>query len=432
MKEKNFVKTVGCMVGVAALATFVVNVESYADVKTGNCGAGATYSYDDSTKTLTISGTGAIGNEVFTKVHDGVDVVDHSYANEQTEAFSNDIEKVVINNGITSIGVRTFCDEVNLKEVVIADTVTEISDAAFKYCDKMEKLQLSANLVDLGDEAFAKRYESTTVIDSIVIPKTVKNVGSVHGGPFTGSIIGEVTFEDGIEVIPDSILNSARARKIDLPESVTKIGKHAFAECEITSIVLPKYLKEIGFYAFSNCEQLKEITIYQLANIDEYAFSNINDVTKLSVKCKPGSPAAAFAAKAGMKVEKTKVPALKGIKYKASNLKYDVIDDKTDGTGKVVVCGIQKAKKSITIPKNVKLEGNNYMVVGISKNAFKGKKKIAKITIKSKTITSIGKNAFKKINSKAQIVVPKASYKTYKKMLNKKAGITKTMKIKKK
>ena len=72
------------------------------------------------------------------------------------------------------------------------------------------------------------------------------------------------------------------------------------------------------------------------------------------------------------------------------------------------------------------------MVVGISKNAFKGKKKISKITIKSKTITSIGKNAFKKINTKAEIVVPKASYKTYKKMLNKKAGVTKTMKIKKK
>ena len=432
MKEKDLVRTIGCMVGVAALATFVVNVESYADVKTGSCGAGATYSYDDSTKTLTISGTGAIGNEVFTKVHDGVDVVDHSYANEQTEAISNDIEKVVINNGITSIGVRTFCDEVNLKEVVIADTVTEISDAAFKYCDKMEKLTLSANLVNIGDEAFSKRFESTVVIDSLVIPKTVNSVGSVHGGPFTGSIIGEVTFEDGIEVIPDSILNAARARKINLPQSVTKIGQHAFAGCEITSIVLPKYLNYIGFYAFSNCEQLKDITIYQLANIDDFAFSNIENISKIDVKCKPGSPAAVFAAKSGMKVEKTKVPALKGIKYKASNLKFDVIDDKTDGTGKVVVSGIQKAKKSVTIPKNVKLEGSRYMVVGISKNAFKGQKKIEKITIKSKTITSIGKNAFKKINAKAAIVVPKASFKTYKKMLNKKAGVTKTMTIKKK
>ena len=49
-----------------------------------------------------------------------------------------------------------------------------------------------------------------------------------------------------------------------IPESVTEIGEWAFDECEaLTSINIPDSVTEIGRWAFDGCENLKEIILYQ-------------------------------------------------------------------------------------------------------------------------------------------------------------------------
>lgn len=117
--------------------------------------------------------------------------------------------------------------------------------------------------------------------------------------------------------------------------------------------------------------------------------------------------------------------------YKSGNLKYKVVTPGLNGTGTVMVTGIVTQKSSVTIPKTVTLKGHKYKVVKINKNAFKGKSKIKKITIKSTYITSVGKNAIKGINKKATIKVPKSKLKDYKKLFKSSTGYKKTMKIKK-
>lgn len=65
------------------------------------------------------------------------------------------------------------------------------------------------------------------------------------------------------------------------------------------------------------------------------------------------------------------------------------------------------------------------------KNAFKGCKKLKKVTIKAAKLKSIGKNAFKGIYKKATFKVPKKQLKKYKKLIKKKkTGFKKTMKVK--
>lgn len=56
----------------------------------GTCGDNATWAYDSTTKTLTISGSGAMTN--------------YSVGNRQWEDYINDIENAVIESGITEIG----------------------------------------------------------------------------------------------------------------------------------------------------------------------------------------------------------------------------------------------------------------------------------------------------------------------------------------
>lgn len=121
----------------------------------------------------------------------------------------------------------------------------------------------------------------------------------------------------------------------------------------------------------------------------------------------------------------------KGTTYKSGNLKYKVVTPGLNGTGTVMVTGIVKQKASLTIPKTVTLKKHKYKVVKINKNAFKGKSKIKKITIKSTYLNSVGKNAIKGINKKATIKVPKSKLKEYKRLFKANTGYKKTMKIKK-
>ena len=90
-----------------------------------------------------------------------------------------------------------------------------------------------------------------------------------------------------------------------------------------------------------------------------------------------------------------------------------------------------KKLKKVTIQKTVTINGKKYKVTAIAKNAFKGCKKLKKVTIKTTKLKSIGKNAFKGIYKKATFKVPKKYLKKYKKMFTKKTGFVKTMKVRK-
>lgn len=112
----------------------------------------------------------------------------------------------------------------------------------------------------------------------------------------------------------------------------------------------------------------------------------------------------------------------------------------------------KKTYKTVSVPATVKISGTTYKVTSISANAFKGMKKLQKVTIGgnvekisakvftgcqklNKVIITSKKLSTKNVNSKAftgtkkkiTIKVPKNKYKAYKKFLTKKGN--KTIKI---
>lgn len=135
----------------------------------------------------------------------------------------------------------------------------------------------------------------------------------------------------------------------------------------------------------------------------------------------------------------------KNASYKISNVKSKTVEYKAP---------LNSKKATVTVPATVKVSGVTYKVTSVAKNAFKNNKKLKKVTIganittiganafagcknlktvniKSQKLKSAGKNAFKGIHKKAVFKVPAKKLKAYKKLLNSKAGIKKTMKIKK-
>lgn len=145
-------------------------------------------------------------------------------------------------------------------------------------------------------------------------------------------------------------------------------------------------------------------------------------------------------------------PVRKGSIYTVSDNTY-----KVTSTGKKTV-EFKKAdglKKSVSIPKTVKIKGKTYKVTSIAadafkndkkiksvtisanitkigKNAFYGCKNLKKITVKTTKLSSkkTGKNAFKGIHKKAVIKVPAKKLGTYKKLFKAK-GAGKSVKVRK-
>lgn len=72
-------------------------------------------------------------------------------------------EKVVILDGVKSIGRCAFDDCSNLTDIEIADSVTEIKEYAFMNCKSLEKLTMPAELKMIGNDAFP--FENLESVD---------------------------------------------------------------------------------------------------------------------------------------------------------------------------------------------------------------------------------------------------------------------------
>lgn len=92
----SMILSIAMLVGIAS----AVDLTAYAAVENGNCGNNVSYSFDNVTGVLTISGTGDIYNY-------RVDS-DNYECNSPFYYFHNDIKSVVIENGVTSIGDGTL------------------------------------------------------------------------------------------------------------------------------------------------------------------------------------------------------------------------------------------------------------------------------------------------------------------------------------
>ena len=79
-----------------------------------------------------------------------------------------------------------------------------------------------------------------------------------------------------------SILREGEYDSINIPNTVTRIGKQVFHISDITSITIPNSVTNIGESAFSDCLGLTSVTIpNSVTSIGDYAFYGCNFLTKI-------------------------------------------------------------------------------------------------------------------------------------------------------
>ena len=171
----------------------------------------------------------------------------------------------------------------SVKKVVIEDGVTSIGDSAFSYCSSLTNITIPDSVTSIGDSAFSGCWDLT----SITIPDSVTTIGE---SAFYGcSSLTSITIPDGVTSIGYGAFSSCRSlTSITIPDSVTSIGNSSFSYCiSLTSITIPNSVTSIGAYAFSNCWYLTSITIPDsVTSIGKSAFYKCSSLTTISLSCK--------------------------------------------------------------------------------------------------------------------------------------------------
>ena len=296
----------------AALLLLALCIGASAAGTSGKCGPSAYWSFDSSTGTLTISGSGAMN--------------DYEYGDYPWMDYRDSIQTIVIGDQITqigryaftgtacstikfgknvrSIGERAFLECRNLNgdltlpdsvqtigagafqgceklsgDLTIPDSVQTIGDSAFEFCTGLNgTLTLGKNLRMIGKEAFS----GCAFTGSLTIPEGITEIAD---GTFSflyqssGMFTGKLTLPSTLKTIGASAFSYTDfSGELLIPDGVTSIGANAFKECDGFGglLSLPDSVKTVGEWAFYLCKGFTGLKLSaSLTKIEERSFAHM-------------------------------------------------------------------------------------------------------------------------------------------------------------
>ena len=240
--------------------------------------------YEDGT--LNISGTGEMKNYNYFEGN-------QSPASQKKDS----VKKVVIEDGVTSIGDAAFYGCSSLTSITIPNSVTSIGEAVFGNCGSLPSITIPDGVTSIGSSAF----RDCTSLTSITIPNSIT---SIEEAAFGNCIrLTSITIPNSITSIGEAAFgNCVSLTSITIPESVTSIGNYAFAGCRsLTSITIPDSVTSIGNYTFNGCSGLTSITIPDsVTSIGYDVFKNCSNLTTISLSCKSSLKKSDFGGQANL------------------------------------------------------------------------------------------------------------------------------------
>lgn len=208
-------------------------------VASGKCGDSASWKLD-ADGVLTITGAGPMA--------------DYGAYGPWYIAHLTDIKKVVVQEGVTTIGDHAFANLSYVTSVTIPSSITSIGAHAFEKCRLGGAVTLPEGLTAIGDFAF-----SGSGMASLTLPESLRTIGN---SAFLCCSLRELTIPDGVTSIGTGAFYNASLTSVKLPASGVTLGDSLFQECEkLTEVTLPADLTVIGPSMFENCGSLKNVTI---------------------------------------------------------------------------------------------------------------------------------------------------------------------------
>ncbi|MDA9832907.1 leucine-rich repeat domain-containing protein, partial [Gammaproteobacteria bacterium] len=190
------------------------------------------------------------------------------------------ITRVIIPEGVTSIGHGAFIGCTGLMQITLPAGVMSIGPYAFKGCNGLTHIYLPAGLTSIYDCAF----QYCTGITEIHFSER-SQLTSIGEDAFYGCRgLMQIHLPAGLKNIGDDAFRGCIGlTQVSLPESLTHIKAGAFRFCTgLTQMVIPEGVTSIGDRAFFGCTGLNQIVIPEaLTSIESYAFDGCIGLTQI-------------------------------------------------------------------------------------------------------------------------------------------------------
>ena len=271
--------------------------------------------------TLTISGTGAmedydIDNAPWYSFRSQVKsvVIEDGVTRIGISAFKNCdvLTDVTIPNGVSSIGEYAFSDCSSLTSVTIPNSVTSIGYWAFSDCDSLTSVTIPGSVTKIGGSVF---YDCDALTDiyydgygidwlkvdgslSSLTGYTVRFKENLYGKGMCGDNVSWVMTADGTltisgtgEMADYGSLDDSNPwdgcrkyiKSVVIEDGVTGIGRYAFNRCmSLASVTIPDSVTSIRYGAFMMDTALTSLTIPgSVTSIENYAFYGCSHLTDM-------------------------------------------------------------------------------------------------------------------------------------------------------
>jgi hypothetical protein len=227
-------------------------------------------------------------------------------------AFRNcvNLEEITIPDSVERIDGSAFDGCSKLKKIRIPDGVAKISEFVFNECVSLEEIMIPDSVTEIGDYALWMSYDGypqDSKLTSIVVPASVTAIGQ---GAFGCNLsLENVVLPPMITEIPDRCFYNCPRVRIAIPDGVKRIGEDAFnlGICanwypdepkemqlpkeirlpsgletiendafgwreDLENINIPDSVTEIGYHAFYRCRKLPAEVRERILSINPEAF----------------------------------------------------------------------------------------------------------------------------------------------------------------
>ena len=244
-----------------------------------------------------------------------------------TGAFYNllDLTNVTIGKSVTEIGGHAFVNCENLTSITIPSSVKKIGFNAFMDCTRLKEINFNANLISNAINSSICMFENVgknveecilnigsnlvrienysfyhaNGITQVNIPNSITSIGAnafynCHRLSKT-NYLGDVndwvqidfegSYSNPIMYSKNLYINNELVTILNI-NSAIKINNSAFKYCDsLTSVTIEGTVTEIGEDAFYNCKGLTNVVIGDgVTNIGRYAFSGCSALTSVEFK----------------------------------------------------------------------------------------------------------------------------------------------------
>ena len=169
------------------------------------------------------------------------------------------IRKVVLSEGITELGARSFENCLSLQTVRLPSSLTRIRAFAFRNCLSLEE-------VEAGEKTFRYLYDKRPADGGELLRF---GLGAFAGTPWARNTWGQFYTADGVLYICFEGGNS-----VTVPDGIRRISMYAFSGITADTLFLPSSVEELDRFALSESDIRELVSVGEIRTIHPFALAD--------------------------------------------------------------------------------------------------------------------------------------------------------------